>query len=906
MPSLFQIDKQIIEIDKVICNSIDKFGASERGFLSQTILAQLRNFLDHIMLKVYADGQDMEDNYENICKAIDFVKTRGELKLLRRFHVFIQIVASHYTLDEENSERLMLKYYVYLLKIKKFLKTKYSLDVLGNLDKFPLNTDSNLKEYSEKIVDRVNRYNTSASVYTYNERFYVQKIKPFFVNQRIYYEVTFAPANENRSKFDRIIAFTALDISDYYAVKLFIVEDKIEIFGKIMPILIIVKWETSIRPCEINNFSKILGENLNIQSGSLEYRNLMQYLTETGFNLVELIDFPDPHFQHIKQKLMPAKRSVPFLDVLEKCRELISGNMAGCIILRYLLYHLTNKIIKDQKGTSNANLSNLHLSNGCIPFEKMPFNTSLIGHNPKLADVFECIDSTNRKHEILARNIRNRTEIKGELYTSAKDLVGFDDIGELVQSYNHALWSGHTGRSLIIDKGHIYIREYEEDTLFIVRKLIELAKMGVSNYSNSVVSWLNSSDHVIDCEEKKNALIQMFENSTVALIYGSAGTGKSTMINHVSHFFSDKKKLYLANTNPAVDNLKRRVTASNCTFETITKFLRRKNNPTDYDLLIIDECSTVSNRDMRAILVKASFKLLILVGDIYQIESIRFGNWFSAVRGFIPATSVFELITPYRSKNIDLLELWNRVRNLDENILEHIAKKGYSTTLDASIFESMEADGIILCLNYDGFYGINNINRFLQESNPNPSKQWGIQLYKVNDPILFNESERFAPVIYNNLKGKIAGIEVLENQIQFDIELDKVINGVDAHGYDFALLDNSPNGNSVIRFLVNKYRSTDEDDDSSSSAMVPFQVAYAVSIHKAQGLEYNSVKIVITDEIDELITHNIFYTAITRAREKLKIYWTPEVENKVLSTIKPKNTGKDVSLLRIKMLKNED
>ncbi len=62
-------------------------------------------------------------------------------------------------------------------------------------------------------------------------------------------------------------------------------------------------------------------------------------------------------------------------------------------------------------------------------------------------------------------------------------------------------------------------------------------------------------------------------------------------------------------------------------------------------------------------------------------------------------------------------------------------------------------------------------------------------------------------------------------------------------------------------------------------------------------MEYDSVKIVITDEIDELITHNIFYTAITRARSKLKIYWTPEVENKVLGTIKPKTNTKDVALL---------
>jgi hypothetical protein len=148
------------------------------------------------------------------------------------------------------------------------------------------------------------------------------------------------------------------------------------------------------------------------------------------------------------------------------------------------------------------------------------------------------------------------------------------------------------------------------------------------------------------------------------------------------------------------------------------------------------------------------------------------------------------------------------------------------------------------------------------------------------------------------VKGWIVNISALEENICFDIELDKVINGLEARGYDFQLLPNSVTGRSVIRFYVNKYKSIDETDDASSSAVVPFQIAYAVSIHKAQGLEYNSVKIVITDEIDELITHNIFYTAITRAREKLRIYWTPEVEQKVLSSIKPKNNAKDVALLR--------
>lgn len=76
-------------------------------------------------------------------------------------------------------------------------------------------------------------------------------------------------------------------------------------------------------------------------------------------------------------------------------------------------------------------------------------------------------------------------------------------------------------------------------------------------------------------------------------------------------------------------------------------------------------------------------------------------------------------------------------------------------------------------------------------------------------------------------------------------------------------------------------------------------------IHKAQGLEYDSVKIVITDEVEELVTHNIFYTAITRAREKLKIYWTPEVEEKVINRIKPRDISKDVELLRNYLTDNQ-
>ena len=125
-------------------------------------------------------------------------------------------------------------------------------------------------------------------------------------------------------------------------------------------------------------------------------------------------------------------------------------------------------------------------------------------------------------------------------------------------------------------------------------------------------------------------------------------------------------------------------------------------------------------------LEKTSFKLLVLVGDVYQIESIQFGNWFGIIRSFIPSTSVFELTTPFRTKSESLLGFWDKVRNIDDDIAEVIARNGYSTVLDKSLFETQRQDEIILCLNYDGLYGINNVNRFLQSSNPEPGDHLGV------------------------------------------------------------------------------------------------------------------------------------------------------------------------------------
>lgn len=907
---MLRIDKSIMDTDSVICRNIARFDASERGLLSQNILAQTRNFVEYIAMKACSNGADIDPNNYNYRKnALANIKTMSNMRFLYVFHEMLQKSVSHYTVDEDGSERLMLKYYEHLLKVKAFLKNQYGMEVLENIDEFPLNTDKELIGYYTKIAVRIERPSQSKRILSYSDRYYIQKIKPFFIEHKIFYEVTFTAANAKISKFDRVIAFTEKDISDCYAVRLELHSDIINVLGRDMEIQIIDNWSVSIRPCEIENFSKIFGCPIKISTASHEYRELMHYLTITRMPLDELVRTDDQYYESIKNTINALGQSTKIFGILDNCRSIIMSRKKGSVILCYLLHKMNNKIIKQQISYDPCErLSNLYFAYGCIPFEEMPYCTSLVQHNPKIYDLYATIDPEGREHELFARLLKNNTEIEGKLFTNESEIEGFDDIDSLISRYNGKLYYKHEGRKILKYKGHLYIAEYVEDSAKIIGFLNSLTSAGINQYTNSVDSWLSSLSYTIDDQAKINIIRNMFANSKVTLVYGSAGTGKSTLIGHLSNFLSSMKKLYLANTHPAVDNLQRKVSASNSTFSTIASFVSSNRVPTDYDVLIIDECSTVSNADMRKILEIATFKLLVLVGDVYQIESISFGNWFLIARNFISRKSVYELEHPFRTNNDNLLTVWRRVRKMDDSILEPMVKYGYNNRLDETIFEHTDEDEIVLCLNYDGLYGINNVNRFLQNCNPNLAIQWGISIYKVGDPILFNETNAFTPLIHNNSKGRIADIRTEESQIWFDIELDHAINGLEAEGYAFELVGSSKDGNSIIRFSVNKLRSTDEDDDESNSTTVPFQVAYAISIHKAQGLEYDSVKIVITNETEERITHSIFYTAITRTKNKLKIYWSPETEKAVLEKLKIRESNKDsfllASLKNIVMVRN--
>lgn len=141
MPS---IDESIRKIDNVICRHLDEIENNSRGAISQDILEQLTKFVNHVMLKFYANGREIPITAENIAKATEFAQINSDLYTLYKFHNYLEVVTTQYTLDEDGSERLMLKYYQYLLEAKNLIWHYFGIEVLHNLDKFPLHLDDTL------------------------------------------------------------------------------------------------------------------------------------------------------------------------------------------------------------------------------------------------------------------------------------------------------------------------------------------------------------------------------------------------------------------------------------------------------------------------------------------------------------------------------------------------------------------------------------------------------------------------------------------------------------------------------------------------------------------------------------------------------------------------------------------
>lgn len=889
------IEKNIYNIDSKICGIIDDYKVlRDSQKVADYVIQFLRTYLETIAARIYAyenpdkptpiRGKDKW--YTQYIKAL---KETNEYGYIWMFHHSLQIVTSHYVPAEDGAVRFMEGHINLLYQLRNHMREMFGLNLMENLEDYPQERNEELNPYYRKIYNSLREIQVEESAEHTKDRYYIMRKKYRSVDGRGFFEYTLAYAQEEITKFDRFVVYSFSDIPDNYSIQCDFAHTSVDFNGIDIDIKCLVAWTVSIRPCELEKIAAIAGYEVTVRSDNTFYRAMMKFLSKKGMNLLDIL-LADENDYDIYSEQVQIGQTSKFAEVFNKLRDIINDK-SGCNVIRYLISFLRNDVIRDQLADCpNNRLSYLYLKNETIPFDEMPYASSLYKHNVTTSRLHRCLDIDDCEHQYLSAMVNNKAYDSNTLYV-AIDEKSLDYYLYEKDIFNKSLYKSEKQQLRRIESffNYLYVKNYFELTKAIIGKLQQYTSEGVRDYLQTI----NGKKEVIekiDDNEKKKIVSNIFKHSRLGMIYGAAGTGKTKVAEHIAKIFDDKNILLLANTNAAKNNLQDRINNAFCDCYTVHDYIKNKNSNKIYDLVIVDECSTVCNEDILQLFEKCNSEAYLLLGDIHQIEAIKFGNWFNFARYFIEKNSVYELSIPYRAKNNNtLLDMWSYVRHYDENMFERLQANGYISTLDESIFEKTE-DEIILCLGYDGLYGVNNINRYMQKVNPSNPVEWGNWVYKVGDKVLFNDNKRFGSVLYNNLKGTIVTIDRKDEEIVFQIQIDKKISDRDIFYTDLKLHDCACEGKSIVEFSVKKRIEKDSDTDYSEQ-VVPFQIAYAVSIHKAQGLEYKSVKVVITEDVDEQISHNIFYTAITRTTDKLKIYLSKETQKKLATKFVESNVG---------------
>lgn len=887
----------ITDCSKKIEESIDRldFYNETRDNISRRMLNYLEGLCTAtLLLNAFSNGYESPSEKEAWENALLNINTKCLAIFLQRLRYL-----AHRIPADGQSERLMVQYYDFLWEIKKTLLKLEDITIISNLGKFPLDLDKDDEKYHTIIATAIKKAKFSANTFS-SSRYYVQKKEIFFVDGEKYYEITLQLAGIYATKYNRLTVYTQQNISTNYSIQIRYNEievnlwDEWEGFDKVPTnIKVVSGWKVSIDPTVLNKFATIFNLELRISSNYGEYSALMEFLTRSGISLLDLIDFSSKKFEIIIDEIYSKSKTNYYKEILKLLHNNFSSSSKnkGRNVVRYVLLQLREDIIDDVKlGKYDRALPSkiVYLSSGCCPFDSNPILYNLPKHKTISKtvpnDIVRTIGLKDIADSAIYLKIKYLSETTGEIYIR-RDILDIENISERLINYNNGLSEfDRLNRCTIKQNGeYVYIEEYEYSTLSILKELLnytETGNLGQQSLNNSFLKTLEFQD-----ELKRNAIKNVFVDSKVIIIYGAAGTGKTTLINYISDLMKGRSKLFLAKTHTAEENLKRRITSpgESSDFMGIDQYLKPKSNKI-YDVIFIDECSIVDNRTMMNILNKINNKsLLVLVGDIYQIESIEFGNWFVYAKDILKRSAIVELTNNWRTQDVTIRNLWDSVRNREVCVSEQLVIDGpFSEKIGTGIFSKWDEDEIVLCLNYDGRYGLNNLNRYFQDVNPEKYFDWGDWKYKIGDRILFNDNRRF-PKLYNNLKGRIIDIKKFDCSISFTIDVETSLTGIDAIESNFEYVDSWDNI-TRIRITIYEYQggATDEErEEAKMKSIIPFQIAYAVSIHKAQGLEFNSVKIVIPSNNSELISHGIFYTAITRTKEKLKIFWSAETMKKI-------------------------
>lgn len=881
------VDSLLIETSDFIDKHLNLINSDNRAEESTEILFKIRNFTELVMYKIYNDEKntDLYQTHDNLVVVRKFIKEFAPN--INRYHQILE-ASGHVTFGLEQSEALMIKYIPYLIEMKLFIFQKYKLILLKSIDKYPLKMDDSLIKFYKKILKAFNDIDIDY-ISKCKGLYYINKKTMKYIDNQVLYEYVLNVSDDITNKFNTIVAYSKFNINFNYDMIFFMCRKTINFLDTNISINIICDYEIFIRPCAFNKLSYMLNFEIEIKSRTQTYHDLMTFIQNNNYTLLDIAE----------NNYSFTDKSDAYTLFMKKMNEFMNSTSIAKNLIKYLLLNMRYNVVKGQlnlhlykeKTTrKNPYFDNLVIGSASLGFCYNPIAFSPQIERPSLYDLSRIVDFNKYEHEFLYRKIEKYINKNNSLFVSCDDL-GYkkEEIDKLVEKFNKYLYSYYSNYRIekVFDK---YTIKFYYETSIKVLKIIS----SLSSKCNQKMNYPLQYNEVLS-SDKIEILNNAFKETSICVVTGSAGTGKTKLIHEFLKINADKKTLCITTTNTAKNNLKvffkNKITYKN-TSENFCDF-------GSYEFVVIDEAEFVSTEKMHGILEKNPFANYLIVGDPYQIESIEFGNWFKLVLTlFKEKRFIYSLVKNHRTDNAALQKVWDEVRNVglgdcDNKILELFSTFKFARTISKEAFTISE-DQVVLCLNYDGLYGINNLNRYLQTTNPCKEYIYQQNIYKINDPIIFvvNDFEKFG--IYNNIKGKIIDIIVNDDQYTFKIELEKNINVTNKVNSEISI--DSEGKNTIVSVFKNVTSFDDYDNELNVRSKLPFQLAYAMSIHKAQGLEFEKVKIIITEDTEDHISKNVFYTAITRAKKHLEIYWDPEVSKIIFQNLVKESKSSKVDI----------
>lgn len=842
--------------------------------LGHLLLNELRTFLDYIILYEYKELNPLESitDCEDDIKAI--LKKSDDLKTLENNEIFnlkdnLIPIANHAIGGEELSEYRIIYFNLDLLyKLREYLLDNYSISILSFLEELPPYYEKDAMKYFE-AVDEILQ---SKSIKEDTIYLYPLKCQPIKINSHFIYQCSFEPLNDHQNKSNHIIMFSKERISTSYAIKISREIKHGLINNRVFEINYIKDYSIYMSKKDIIPLFHCVNYKDEFKNRTNDCDNLMEIMKKYSLNLLDICILNEREFNKVIDLINIHSRVFRFSELLKLFRKNIKNSKNKNSYKMMLL--LGNKnYINDFLSIDNTT-GEYKFHNKMYPFEKHPICSYVRGHLISGFDYIKYFYSEDRNDEYIIECLERNSNKMNRLFFDSKLISNINNFKEIVNSYNNKVKQHSSNRQIDEFQGYYYKRDKMYTLMNIEKCLSNFANVTDENALKCIEKFIENNKEARLIQDKKRFLKKVFVNN-LTLVYGVAGSGKTTILEFVARAFNDKNKLCVSLTHSCLNMLRNKFKGiENIDFTTIKSY-KNKCFFKRFDIIIVDEASMIDNKTFENFLNNIDCDKLIIAGDIHQIESIEFGNWFKIMKKCLNEECLINLDTQFRTENGNLKQLWKCFQNDESkkfNQIQAICERAgfirpFNELLDADLNSESQ---IILNLSYDGLYGINNLNNLYQIDNNHELYTWKIYKFKVNDPIIFNTNELDTNIV-NGSKGKILQITDFEDSLELVVEYEDLVSSLEK--------------NTIVKkekiFYLSK--SHHDADDDNYDDKLELSIAYASSIHKAQGLQFDDVSVVITDEDVNLITPNIFYTAITRAKKTLKIYIFNETLKKMIN-----------------------